>query len=135
MNAFDLVVTVALGSTLATVLLSADVALAEGMLGLVVLIGAPLTVAWTSVRSRRFHSAVKSSPTLLVWQGQLCGRALREQRVSRAEVLQGGALARVGQFGSGGGGRPRDRRDLQRGPRDIGRDLGALDDVPGLDPE
>lgn len=30
MNAFDLVVTVALGSTLATVLLSRDVALAEG---------------------------------------------------------------------------------------------------------
>jgi uncharacterized membrane protein YcaP (DUF421 family) len=31
MNAFDLVVTVALGSTLATVLLSTDVALAEGL--------------------------------------------------------------------------------------------------------
>jgi uncharacterized membrane protein YcaP (DUF421 family) len=30
MNAFDLVVTVALGSTLATILLSADVSLAEG---------------------------------------------------------------------------------------------------------
>lgn len=32
MNAFDLIVTVALGSTLATVLLSKDVALAEGAL-------------------------------------------------------------------------------------------------------
>ena len=32
MNAFDLIVTVALGSTLATVLLSKDVALAEGVL-------------------------------------------------------------------------------------------------------
>jgi uncharacterized membrane protein YcaP (DUF421 family) len=32
LNAFDLVVTVALGSTLATVLLSKDVALAEGLL-------------------------------------------------------------------------------------------------------
>jgi uncharacterized membrane protein YcaP (DUF421 family) len=31
MNAFDLVVTVALGSTLATVLLSKDIALAEGV--------------------------------------------------------------------------------------------------------
>lgn len=33
-NAFDLVVTVALGSTLATVLLSKDVALAEGIVAL-----------------------------------------------------------------------------------------------------
>src|SRR5690606_23219959 len=37
MNAFDLVVTVALGSTLATVLLSKDVALAEGLLALALL--------------------------------------------------------------------------------------------------
>lgn len=37
MNAFDLIVTVALGSTLATVLLSGDVALAEGMLALALL--------------------------------------------------------------------------------------------------
>jgi uncharacterized membrane protein YcaP (DUF421 family) len=32
MNAFDFIVTIALGSTLATVLLSSDVALAEGVL-------------------------------------------------------------------------------------------------------
>ncbi|MDQ3601244.1 MAG: DUF421 domain-containing protein, partial [Actinomycetota bacterium] len=35
LNAFDLVVTVALGSTLATVLLNGSVSLAEGVLGLV----------------------------------------------------------------------------------------------------
>jgi hypothetical protein len=39
MNAFDLVVTVALGSTLATILLSKDVALAEGALAFALLIG------------------------------------------------------------------------------------------------
>ena len=37
MNAFDLIVTVALGSTLATVLLSKDVALAEGALAFALL--------------------------------------------------------------------------------------------------
>lgn len=51
MNAFDLVVTVALGSTLATILLSADVSLAEGLLALVLLVGLQLAVAWVSVRS------------------------------------------------------------------------------------
>ena len=39
LNAFDLVVTVALGSTLATVLLSKSVALAEGLLGFALLVG------------------------------------------------------------------------------------------------
>ena len=39
MNAFDMVVTVALGSTLATILLNRDVALAEGVLAFALLIG------------------------------------------------------------------------------------------------
>jgi len=39
MNAFDLVVTVALGSTLATVLLSRDTPLAEGVVAILVLAG------------------------------------------------------------------------------------------------
>lgn len=38
MNAFDLVVTVAIGSTLATVLLSKDVALADGVVAFTLLI-------------------------------------------------------------------------------------------------
>ncbi|GAA3463626.1 DUF421 domain-containing protein [Saccharothrix longispora] len=88
MNAFDLVATVALGSTLATVLLTSDVALAEGVLALALLIGAQFAVAWTSVRVGRFRRAVKSTPALLVWQGRLRDRELREQRVSRSEVLQ-----------------------------------------------
>ena len=53
MNAFDLVVTVALGSTLATVLLSKDVALLEGVLAFAVLIGLQFLVTWSSVRARR----------------------------------------------------------------------------------
>ena len=39
MNAFDLDVTVAIGSTLATVLLSIDVALADGVVAFTLLIG------------------------------------------------------------------------------------------------
>lgn len=38
MNAYDLIVTVALGSTLATVLLNKDVALADGVLTFILLI-------------------------------------------------------------------------------------------------
>lgn len=71
MNAFDLVVTVALGSTLATILLSADVSLAEGVLALVLLVGLQLAVAWMSVRVGWFRRTLKASPALLVHRGVL----------------------------------------------------------------
>jgi uncharacterized membrane protein YcaP (DUF421 family) len=88
MNAFDLIVTVALGSTLATVLLTADVALAEGALAFALLAGAQFLVAWLAVRFRVFRRTVRSGPTLLMWQGRFRDNTLREQRVSRPEVLQ-----------------------------------------------
>lgn len=50
LNAFDLVVTVALGSTLATILLNSDVSWAEGALALVVLALLQFLVAWLIVR-------------------------------------------------------------------------------------
>ena len=61
MNAFDLIVTVALGSTLATILLSRDVALLEGLTALVLLVALQLIASWLSVRWAR--SAACSSPS------------------------------------------------------------------------
>jgi len=87
LNAFDLVVTVALGSTLATVLLNRSVTLAEGLVALLLLIGLQFLVAWLSVRSSRFSDLVKSEPTLLLHQGRLLESAMRGQRVTRAEML------------------------------------------------
>ena len=52
MNAFDLIVTVALGSTLATVLLSKDVALAEGALALGLLISLQFIITWLGKAAR-----------------------------------------------------------------------------------
>src|SRR5690606_31542181 len=65
LNAFDLIVTIALGSTLATVLLSKDVSLAEGVLALALLIALQWIAAWLSVRSRHVRKLVKSEPRLL----------------------------------------------------------------------
>ena len=87
LNAFDLVVTVALGSTLATILLSKSVSLAEGMLALGLLIALQFAITWSAVRSPWFAGLVKSEPTLLVRQGQFLDGALRVQRMTREEVL------------------------------------------------
>lgn len=87
LNAFDFVVTVALGSTLATVLLSADVALAEGVTALALLVALQYVVAWASIRSRRVTSLVKSEPTL-VYHGRFLPAAMRRERLGEEELVQ-----------------------------------------------
>ena len=86
LNAFDLVVTVALGSTLATVLLSKDVPLAEGLLALALLIFFQFIIAWASVRYPWFKRVIKSEPTLLFRRGNFLESALLSQRVTHDEV-------------------------------------------------
>lgn len=92
LNAFDFVVTVALGSTLATVLLSSEVALAEGVLAMAVLVGMQFVVAWLSVRSRAVEGLVKSEPTLIYRYGFLRER-MRRMRVTEDEVRQAARAA------------------------------------------
>ncbi len=86
MNAFDLVVTVALGSTLATILLSKEVSLAEGVVAFIVLILLQYSVAWLSVRSSSVRHLVKSEPSLLFYRGEYLDHKLRTERVTRDEI-------------------------------------------------
>lgn len=79
LNAFDFVVTVALGSTLATVLLSSDVALVEGVAAMTLLIALQYVVAWVATRSRRVERLVKSEPTLVYRNGFLHSAMHRER--------------------------------------------------------
>ena len=86
MNAFDLVVTVALGSTLATVLLNKNVALAEGALAFALLIGLQFIVTWSSVRARSIRRLVTGEPRMLLYRGEFLSGALRSARVTEDEV-------------------------------------------------
>jgi uncharacterized membrane protein YcaP (DUF421 family) len=87
LNAFDLVVTVALGSTLATVLLSKSVALAEGVMAMALLVFFQFAITWLSVRSGGFRDLVKSEPTLIMHQGEFLDGAMQAQRLTRDEVM------------------------------------------------
>lgn len=87
MNAFDFVVTVALGSTLASAVLSSDVSVSEALLAFALLCGLQFAITFLAVRSRRFQHLIKSEPALLAWQGVLLPDALRRERVTADEVL------------------------------------------------
>lgn len=88
LNAFDLVVTVSLGSVLASVAVSPDVSLASGAAAFALLVGLQYLIAFLSVRLRLFQRLIKARPTLLVRNGALLKDSMEAQRVTDAEVLQ-----------------------------------------------
>jgi uncharacterized membrane protein YcaP (DUF421 family) len=87
MNAFDLIVTVALGSTLANVLLSEDVALAEGVAAFALLCLLQYAVTFLSVRWPPFEHLIKAQPALLFYRGRFLGGPMRSERMTEEEVL------------------------------------------------
>lgn len=96
LNAFDLVVTVALGSTLATVLLSRDVAFLEGLLAFAMLALLQWIVSRISISSATFRRIVRSQPRLLVENGEFRHAAMARERVTASEVE---AAVRTAGFG------------------------------------
>ncbi len=86
LNAFDFIVTVALGSTLATVLLDDSITLSEGATAFALLIGLQYLVTWTSVRKRWVKRLVTGEPELVAYQGRLLPDAMRRTRVTEDEV-------------------------------------------------
>ncbi len=87
LNAFDLVVTVAIGSTFSSILTSKDLALAEGVAALALLVGLQYAVTFLSVRIGAVDQLVKSEPSLLLKDGAPLPGALRQQRVTEEELL------------------------------------------------
>ncbi|NJO91717.1 MAG: DUF421 domain-containing protein [Chloroflexia bacterium] len=87
LNAFDLVITVALGSTLATILLNKSVALADGIVALLMLIFFQFIITWWSVRSKKISKAVKSSPSVLYYRGEFYNSTMEKERVTKDEII------------------------------------------------
>ncbi len=80
-------------------LISKQVPLVDGILALVLLVFLQYVITWGSVRMHWFSRLVKSEPTLLIHNGAFLDMAMREQRVTREEllsVLRGEAVANVG---------------------------------------
>lgn len=86
MNAFDFVVTVALGSVLASLSLNKNVALADGITSFFVLIFLQYTITWLSVRIKQVKKVITSQPTLLLYKGELLQDALKRERITIEEI-------------------------------------------------
>ena len=86
LSAFDLVVTVALGSTLSSVIISKEVKLADGALALLLLCGLQFAVAYLLVRSPRAERLVKSEPRLLYFQDRFIHDAMAAEMITRDDI-------------------------------------------------
>lgn len=86
MNAFDLVVTIALGSTLSTVLLSKEVPITEGLLGMGLLILLQWIVASITLRSRFARKLLKSQPAEVFSNGRFREDQMRSERLGEDEI-------------------------------------------------
>ena len=87
MSAFDLIVTVALGSTLATIVLTEQVALVEGLLAFLVLVTLQYVIAALAVRYRRAETLIKSAPRTVLRDGRFEDDAMKDERITHADVL------------------------------------------------
>ena len=86
-NSFDFIVTIAFGSILATLMLSKDTSLIQGVLAIGLLVLFQFVITWISVRSDIFQGWIKAEPTLLLFQGEFQSNAMRHQRVCKGEIL------------------------------------------------
>ena len=86
MNAYDFITTVALGSALASAVLSKDVTSSQAFTAFFLLLGLQRLVALLSVRSDRLRRALNNEPALLVRNGELLRDAMRRENLTEADI-------------------------------------------------
>lgn len=88
LNAFDFVITVALGSAFGAIILNKNVALAEGIMAFAVLIGMQYVVTWLTVRSDVVKGLIRGEPSLIYYNGEYLKDSMRRSRVIESEIEQ-----------------------------------------------
>ncbi|MCR8826684.1 DUF421 domain-containing protein [Pseudosulfitobacter koreensis] len=87
MNNFDWVVTVAMGSLMASGILLKDITILESASAIAVLLLMQWLLTFTMVRSAMVAKVVRAEPTLLYHDDRFLTNAMRRERVSEYEVL------------------------------------------------
>ncbi len=86
-NSFDFVVTIALGSVLASILLSTKDAFGKAILAFALLILFQYVITWISVRSSIIQKLIKAEPAMLLYRGKMQREIMKQERVAEGEIL------------------------------------------------
>jgi uncharacterized membrane protein YcaP (DUF421 family) len=98
MNAFDLLITVALGASFGRILTARDVALLEAVTAFALLIVLQLAVAVFRQRSRAAERVITASPTILFYRGNFHRMEMRKERVTEDELAAAVRQSGLGSF-------------------------------------
>lgn len=88
MNAFDFIITVALGSMLSNIIMDSSISLVEGMIGLGLLVLLQYIITFTSMRYRTVGSIIKSKPTLLYYNSEFFEKNMIKERILKVVLEQ-----------------------------------------------
>lgn len=97
LNAFDFVITIAIGSTLGRLITAKGVSLIESVTAFSTLILLQYLVSWLTVRSPTIENFVTASPCLLFFRGQFLYKVMQKQRITKSQLL---AVVREKKIGS-----------------------------------
>ena len=86
MNVYDFVFVVALGSVLASTILTQSISLADGLVAFVCLMGLQYLLSYLSVQSHQVDGVVNGVPTLIFHQGRFLESKMNQERVSAEEL-------------------------------------------------
>jgi len=85
LNAFDFVVTVALGSTLSYMML-AMVPIIEGAIVLLLIIALQYIFAWTARSSKKIEKLINAVPSLIFYDGHFIEHAMAKEAITEGEI-------------------------------------------------
>jgi len=89
MNAFDIVVTVAVGSSFATAVTSKNVTLADGIAAFILLLVLQRLFAALAIRLGWFGRYLKAQPLLIIYRGVILWNAAKKEQLGEMEILGG----------------------------------------------
>ena len=86
MSAYDLLVTVALGSLLASIPLGSGLTVVDGLAAITTYLLLQQILRWGVKHSKRAERLVRDVPQFMVWDGQFLEQKLKDHNVLKAEV-------------------------------------------------
>ena len=89
MNAFDMVVTVAVGSSFASAVMTKNISLADGVVAFILLLVLQRLFASLSLHLGWFGRYLKAQPLLIVYRGKILWDQAKKEQLGELEILGG----------------------------------------------
>ena len=88
LNAFDLVITVSIGSVFATILLDKTISIFDGLAAFFVLIALQWIFSRTTTETSKVSSLIKGDSSILYFRGEYFMDVMESERIEKEEVVQ-----------------------------------------------